>query len=181
MEFGVLRRARERKERKQTTEGRMGGRHAATTQGFSEDERCGASRVGTAPSPPRSRRRRPRRLSGVYRSSYLSLRDSSIFAVSRYGSLILAAGDLLMPPRVLPTLVVLSPARNGHLPRERPMVCMRYEYVMCRKAKNSQARTGHQRGMGGRGTGVDGTRERHTDTHKLTQETLSQLGCLGDP
>ena len=43
-------------------------------------------------------------------------------------------------------------------------VCM---YV-CRKVKNSQARTGHQRGMGGRWTDDDDTHERHTDTNKLT-------------
>ena len=33
-----------------------------------------------------------------------------------------------------------------------------------RSVKNSQARTGHQRGMGGRWTGDDDTHERHTDT-----------------
>ena len=35
--------------------------------------------------------------------------------------------------------------------------------------KNSQARTGHQRGMGGRWTDDDDTHERHTDTNKLTR------------
>ena len=40
---------------------------------------------------------------------------------------------------------------------------------VCRKMNNSQARTGHQRGMGGRGTDDDDTHERHTDTNKLTR------------
>ena len=40
---------------------------------------------------------------------------------------------------------------------------------------NSQARTGHQRGMGGRGTDDDDTHERHTDTNKLTRHTASWL------
>ena len=44
-----------------------------------------------------------------------------------------------------------------------------------RKVKNSQARTGHQRGMGGRarGTDDDDTHERHTNTNKLTRHTAS--------
>ena len=46
---------------------------------------------------------------------------------------------------------------------------------VCRKVKNSQARTGHRRGMGGRETGDDGTHERHTDTNKLTRRTASWL------
>ena len=50
-------------------------------------------------------------------------------------------------------------------------LCM---YV-CRKVKNSQARTGHQRGMGGRWTDDDDTHERHTDTNKLTRHTASGL------
>ena len=50
-------------------------------------------------------------------------------------------------------------------------VCM---YV-CRKMNNSQARTGHQRVMGGRGTDDDDTHERHTDTNKLTRHTASWL------
>ena len=57
--------------------------------------------------------------------------------------------------------------------RNRTTRCM---YV-CRKVKNSQARTGHQRGMGGRWTDDDGTHERHTDTnkqaHKQDTHTLS--------
>ena len=40
---------------------------------------------------------------------------------------------------------------------------------------NSRARTGHQRGMGGRGTDDDDTHERHTDTNKLTRHTASWL------
>ena len=44
-----------------------------------------------------------------------------------------------------------------------------------RKVKNSQARTGHQRGMGGRGTDDDDTHEQHTDTNKLTRHTASRL------
>ena len=39
--------------------------------------------------------------------------------------------------------------------------------------KNSQ--TGHQRGMGGRETEDDDTRERHTDTHKLTRHTARDV------
>ena len=46
---------------------------------------------------------------------------------------------------------------------------------VCRKMNNSQARTGHQRGMGGRGTDDDDTHERHTDTNKLTRHTASWL------
>jgi len=46
---------------------------------------------------------------------------------------------------------------------------------VCRKVKNSQARTGHQRGMGGRKTDDDDTHERHTDTNKLTRHTASGL------
>ena len=41
--------------------------------------------------------------------------------------------------------------------------------------KNSQARTGHQRGMGGRWTDDDDTHERHTDTNRLTRHTASWL------
>ena len=49
------------------------------------------------------------------------------------------------------------------------------------EAKNSLVRTGHQRGMDGRETEDDDTRERHTDTqtqqlsdtHKLTRHTAS--------
>ena len=40
--------------------------------------------------------------------------------------------------------------------------------------KNSPARTGHQRGMGGRWTDDDDTHERHTDTNKLTRHTLAK-------
>ena len=40
---------------------------------------------------------------------------------------------------------------------------------------NSQARTGHQRGMGGRGTDDDDTHERRTDTNRLTRHTASWL------
>ena len=39
--------------------------------------------------------------------------------------------------------------------------------------KNSQARTGHQRGMDGRETDDDDTLERHTDTNKLTRHSAS--------
>ena len=46
---------------------------------------------------------------------------------------------------------------------------------VCRKVKNSQARTGHQRGMGGRWTDDDDTHERHTDTNRLTRHTASWL------
>ena len=46
---------------------------------------------------------------------------------------------------------------------------------VCRKMNNSRARTGHQRGMGGRGTDDDDTHERHTDTNKLTRHTASWL------
>ena len=46
---------------------------------------------------------------------------------------------------------------------------------VCRKMNNSQARTGHQRVMGGRGTDDDDTHERHTDTNKLTRHTASWL------
>ena len=42
-----------------------------------------------------------------------------------------------------------------------------------RKVKNSQARTGHQRGMDGRETDDDDTLERHTDTNKLTGHSAS--------
>ena len=42
---------------------------------------------------------------------------------------------------------------------------------VCRKVKNSQARTEHQRGMDGRETDDDDTLERHTDTNKLTGHT----------
>ena len=45
---------------------------------------------------------------------------------------------------------------------------------VCRKVKNSQARTGHQRGMGGRKTDDDDTHERHTDTNKLTRHRGEQ-------
>ena len=45
---------------------------------------------------------------------------------------------------------------------------------VCRKMNNSQARTGHQRGMGGRGTDDDDTHEQHTDTNKLTRHTASE-------
>ena len=44
---------------------------------------------------------------------------------------------------------------------------------VCRKMNNSQARTGHQRGMGGRETDDDDTHEQHTDTNKLTRHTAS--------
>merc|ERR1711965_377789 len=40
---------------------------------------------------------------------------------------------------------------------------------------NSQARTGHQRGMGGRETDDDDTHERHKDTNRLTRHTASWL------
>ena len=51
-----------------------------------------------------------------------------------------------------------------------------------------QARTGHQRGMGGRWTDDDDTHERHTDTNRLlTRHTVcncitrSAEPTLGDP
>ena len=49
-----------------------------------------------------------------------------------------------------------------------------------RKAKNSLARTGHQRGMGGRETDDDDTLERHTDTQTHTQahKTLGTVRCV---
>ena len=47
---------------------------------------------------------------------------------------------------------------------------------VCRKMNNSQARTGHQRGMGGRETDDDDTHERHTDT-KQAHKTHSQLAA----
>ena len=67
-------------------------------------------------------------------------------------------------PRISPYLrtcdaTVLLEALGSRV-RGRPLVGM---YV-CSKVKNSQARTGHQRGMGGRWTDDDGTHERHTDT-----------------
>ena len=46
---------------------------------------------------------------------------------------------------------------------------------VCRKMNNSRARTGHQRGMGGRWTDDDDTHERHTDTNRLTRHTASWL------
>ena len=54
-------------------------------------------------------------------------------------------------------------------------VCVTNMCVYVRKVKNSQARTGHQRGMGGRWTDDDDTHERHTDTNKLTRHTASWL------
>ena len=48
--------------------------------------------------------------------------------------------------------------------------------TLVRKVKNSQARTGHQRGMDGRETDDDDTLERHTDTNKLTGHT-ARLVC----
>ena len=56
--------------------------------------------------------------------------------------------------------------------RQRTLVCPMY---VCRKMNNSRAQTGHQRGMGGRGTDDDDTHERHTDTNKLTRHTASWL------
>ena len=52
---------------------------------------------------------------------------------------------------------------------------VRGSMYVCRKVKNSQARTGHQRGMGGRGTDDDDTHERHT--HKQAHKTHSQLAA----
>jgi len=52
---------------------------------------------------------------------------------------------------------------------------------VCRKVKNSQARTGHQRGMGGRETDagqMTATRSSDTQTHTSSQDThVIQLGC----
>ena len=60
-----------------------------------------------------------------------------------------------------------SSRKRGHMePMGSQQSAMTDMYV-CRKM-NSQARTGHQRGMGGRGTDDDDTHERHTDTNKLT-------------
>ena len=58
--------------------------------------------------------------------------------------------------------------KEGCVQDARPM------YV-CRKMNNSQARTGHQRGMGGRETDDDDTHERHKDTNRLTRHTTSWL------
>ena len=57
-----------------------------------------------------------------------------------------------------------GPSTSGALPHR-----------LGRKVKNSQARTGHQRGMGGRWTDDDDTHERHTDTNRLTRHTASWL------
>ena len=53
--------------------------------------------------------------------------------------------------------------------------CSYTTWLIDRKAKNSQARTGHQRGMGGRWTDDDDTHERHTvtDTNKLTRHVVT--------
>ena len=59
--------------------------------------------------------------------------------------------------------------------QSRAQCCAREFMYVCRKMKNSQARTGHQRGMGGRGTDDDDTHERHTDTNRLTRHTASWL------
>ena len=54
-----------------------------------------------------------------------------------------------------------------------PVLLLSVRFRLGRKVKNSQARTGHQRGMGGRGTDDDDTHEQHTDTNKLTRHTAS--------
>ena len=60
----------------------------------------------------------------------------------------------------------------GRSKPELPTYCTGcHRMYVCRKVKNSQARTGHQRGMGGRKTDDDDTHERHTDTNKLTRHT----------
>ena len=64
----------------------------------------------------------------------------------------------------------------GRSKPELPTYCTGcHRMYVCRKVKNSQARTGHQRGMGGRKTDDDDTHERHTDTNKLTRHTASGL------
>ena len=45
---------------------------------------------------------------------------------------------------------------------------------VCRKVKNSQARTGHQRGMGGRGTDDHDTLESDTHRHKQAHKTKKE-------
>ena len=66
-------------------------------------------------------------------------------------------------------MIVLSP-----VPLSSPVSSVvRWPMYVCRKMNNSQARTGHQRGMGGRGTDDDDTHEQHTDTNKLTRHTAS--------
>ena len=65
---------------------------------------------------------------------------------------------------------ILSLLRASPVPRP-----VSYCMYVCSKVKNSQARTGHQRGMGGRWTDDDDTHERHTDTNKLTRHTASWL------
>ena len=70
-------------------------------------------------------------------------------------------------------LTPAAPIARGCGSRERA-TAHPLSYV-CRKVKNSQARTGHQRGMGGRKTDDDDTHERHTDTNKLTRHTASGL------
>ena len=49
---------------------------------------------------------------------------------------------------------------------------------VCRKVKNSQARTGHQRGMGGRRTDDDGTHERHTAKARKGKRILKAQASL---
>ena len=68
-----------------------------------------------------------------------------------------------LPPLSAHALFAVPRIRNAH------------GMYVCRKAKNSQARTGHQRGMGGRWTDDDDTHERHIDTNKLTRHTASGL------
>ena len=72
------------------------------------------------------------------------------------------------------------PPPTARAPRQRapPWGCLTRARVclyVCRKVKNSQARTGHQRGMGGRKTDDEDTHERHTYTNKLPRHTASGL------
>ena len=77
---------------------------------------------------------------------------------------------------VLDTVAAKPVPRRGAQRRERASKRRKFmPKTACRKVKNSRAQTGHQRGMGGRGTDDDDTHERHTDTNKLTRHTASWL------
>jgi len=78
-----------------------------------------------------------------------------------------AAADLLSSDLRTPA----SKSKEGDSPKRETNSRVR----LGRKVKNSQARTGHQRGMGGRGTDDDDTHEQHTDTNRLTRHTASWL------
>ena len=53
------------------------------------------------------------------------------------------------------------------------------ECFFCLVSEEQQARTGHQRGMGGRRTDDDGTHERNTDTNKLRGESSFTVVAAG--